>query len=62
MKHKWKRKNYPRTSMGPTRGKYRQMWKHTLRDMIPREEETEINGKDGVSASGAGGHSGTLAA
>lgn len=62
MKRKWRRKNYPRTSTGPTRGKYRQMWKRTLRDMIPGEEEVVLDECGSVSTSGAGEHRETLAA
>ena len=39
MKRRWKKKTHPRTSAGPTRGKYRQMWKRRMWDMVPGEED-----------------------
>ena len=39
MTKKWKHKKRPKPRTGPTRGKYRQMWKAQIRDMVPGEEE-----------------------
>ncbi len=52
MTKKWKHKKQSRPRSGPTRGKYRQMWKVQIREMIPGEEETQCD--EVIPASGAG--------
>lgn len=54
MTKKWKHKKNPKPRNGPTRGKYRQMWKAQIRDMIPGEEEMQC--EQIVPAFGAGGY------
>ncbi len=54
MTKKWKRKKHPKPRSGPTRGKYRQMWKVQIREMIPGEEEARCD--EAIPASGAGGY------
>ena len=40
MTKKWKHKKRPKPRTGPTRGKYRQMWKAQIKGMMPGEEDT----------------------
>ncbi len=54
MAKKWKHKRNLKPRNGPTRGKYRQMWKAHIRDMIPGEEETQC--EQIVPALSAGGY------
>ncbi len=54
MTKKWKHKKHSKPRSGPARGKYRQMWKVQIRDMIPGEEETQC--EQVVPAFGAGGY------
>ena len=41
MTKKWKRKKRPKPLAGPTRGKYRQMWKAQIWEMASGEEELQ---------------------
>ena len=54
MNKKWKRKHQPRPLAGPTRGKYRQMWKTHVWEIVTREEEPQRD--DVIPAIGAGRH------
>lgn len=62
MKGKYKQKNTHRPPVGPTRGKYRQMWKRQMWDMVPGEEEVTPDERGDVSAQGAGEYRGSIAA
>ena len=62
MKRRWKKKTHPRTSVGPTRGKYRQMWKRRMWDMVPGEEDMMPEGEHGIPTLGAGESQGSAAA
>ncbi len=57
---KWKRMKRSKPRTGPARGKYRQMWKAQIRDMISGEEETPHGGA--ISAADTDGDSAALAA
>ena len=61
MTKKWKHKKRPKPRTGPTRGKYRQMWKAQIRDMMPGEEDTLCD-EAAVRAAGFGGYGTTRAA
>ena len=61
MTKKWKHKKRPKPRTGPTRGKYRQMWKAQIRDMMPGEEETLCD-EAAVRAACFGGYGTTRAA
>jgi len=60
MANKWKRMKRSKPRTGPTRGKYRQMWKVQIRNMISGEEETPHGGA--ISAVDIDGDSSALAA
>lgn len=53
MTKKWKRKKRPRPFPGPTRGKYRQMWKVEMREMTGGEEDRD-RGSDTPAADFSG--------
>lgn len=62
MKSKYKQKNSHKPPVGPTRGKYRQMWKRQMWDMVPGEEEMTNDERGYISASGAGEYRESIAA
>ncbi len=54
MTKKWKRKKNSKPRNGPVRGKYRQMWKVQIREMISGEEEPQC--EEVIPAAGTGGY------
>lgn len=60
MARKWKRRKHTRPPAGPTRGKYRQMWKAHIREMVSGEEDAQRG--ETIPAVDSGGYRTSLAA